>query len=255
MPDSKRILFLEEAGPARIMQAEIGRPARLLYLASSSLGGGLTLAGREPRLVSSRTSGGGDMGIWTLELRAGVNAVGNPKRILYSTGGDHQARYSPDGHRIAFISERTGGQQVWLADSDGGNPRQLTNLQAHIVAFPRWSPDGKFLSFGARVPDVAQSYVVRVEDGAIRQVTDDRGGGDAPSWSMDGTTLYVNKEIGAVFYVSRVPSAGGTRSRYGPAGSRLRLPAVNYFSMERMSSSACLRGRSLAIRKRVRRCG
>jgi dipeptidyl aminopeptidase/acylaminoacyl peptidase len=153
-----------------------------------------------------------------------MNAVGNPKRILYSTGGDHQPRYSPDGHRIAFISERSGGQQVWVADADEGNLRQLTNLQAHVVAFPRWSPDGKFLAFGARVPDVAQSYVVRVEDGAIRRVTDNKGGGDAPSWSMDGNTLYVNEEIGAVSYVSRVPSAGGTPEPLWPGWFPVEAP-------------------------------
>jgi Tol biopolymer transport system component len=61
---------------------------------------------------------------------------------------DRYVRWSPDGKRIAFTSDRNGGGQVWIANADGTGLRQLTYYQSDELAtgFPVWSPDGSRLA-------------------------------------------------------------------------------------------------------------
>lgn len=61
---------------------------------------------------------------------------------------DRYVRWSPDGKRLAFNSDRNGGGQVWIANSDGTGMRQLTFTSTEFAAtgFPVWSPDGSKIS-------------------------------------------------------------------------------------------------------------
>ena len=56
-----------------------------------------------------------------------------------------QPQYSPDGKTIAFISDRKGGDNIWVMDADGKNLRQVSKEKHHIVHNPAWSPDGNYL--------------------------------------------------------------------------------------------------------------
>jgi Tol biopolymer transport system component len=58
-----------------------------------------------------------------------------------------QASYSPDGSRIVFVSLSSGEAQIYLANADGGNVRQLTTGSTN--AQPAWSPDGTKLLFNS----------------------------------------------------------------------------------------------------------
>ena len=190
LPDSKHILFLDYGG-SRISQARIGGAAKLVYIASASLSG-LTLDGSGAHLIASSAVGNDD--IESLPLQ-GLKAAGTARRLVYSTASEAQPRFSPDGKWLAFKSDRSGSSEIWLADADGENPRQLTHLGAYIAGYPKWSPDSNFLVFHARRPDEGQIYTIRIKDGVTRQITHQTPGFADASFSSDGTALYMFRHI------------------------------------------------------------
>jgi Tol biopolymer transport system component len=87
-------------------------------------------------------------GIWRIPGRRSSAANQKPERLIASRWNDLQPAYSPDGHRIAFSSDRTGFWSVWVGDEDGRDPIQLTTFDASIqVMGTPWSPDGRRLVF------------------------------------------------------------------------------------------------------------
>ncbi len=81
--------------------------------------------------------------------------VGGAPRQLTFTGRDGNARWSPDGSRLAFLSSREGSQQIYLLNLTGGEPTKLTSLDGGADQIV-WAPDGKSLAFTSSVwPDCA----------------------------------------------------------------------------------------------------
>jgi Tol biopolymer transport system component len=59
----------------------------------------------------------------------------------------HVPQYSPDGKEIAYVSWDSGNPEIWICDSDGSNPLQLTHLGGPEPASPHWSPNGQQIVF------------------------------------------------------------------------------------------------------------
>ena len=166
LPDSEHILFLDNGG-SRIWQARIGGAAKLVYLASGRLTG-LTLDEAGAHLIGSNSLR--DVDIESLPLQ-GLKVVGAAQRLVYSTASEGQPQFSPDGRWLAFASDRSGADEIWLAEANGENPRQLTHMGAHVAGYPKWSADSSSLVFHARLPDDGQIYTIRLKDGVTRQIT------------------------------------------------------------------------------------
>jgi Tol biopolymer transport system component len=67
---------------------------------------------------------------------------------------DSQPVFSPDGKRIAFLSDRSGAENLWMAEADGGNPKAITHLDGDpILTSPSWSADGKTIFVSRFRPD------------------------------------------------------------------------------------------------------
>ncbi len=79
--------------------------------------------------------------LWTVPSAGGL-AV----RLTVHDGFDGRPRWSPDGKWIAFVTNRTGNQDIFIIPSDGGSPRQVTYFgRGNIIA--DWTPDGQKLLF------------------------------------------------------------------------------------------------------------
>jgi Tol biopolymer transport system component len=73
-------------------------------------------------------------------------AGGAATRITDGIAHDMQPRYSPDGRRIVFVSDRSGDENVWVANADGSNARQLTTGRENLYYSPEWTPDGQYVA-------------------------------------------------------------------------------------------------------------
>ena len=105
-----------------------------------------------------------------------------------SNAHDKHARWSPDGSKIAFISDRSGEEQLYLINQDGsGEPEQLTTRFTGMLFAPEWSPDSKKLAFSDKD---GKLYVLTISDRTVEQVADDEYGGIQDyAWSPDSAWL------------------------------------------------------------------
>ena len=71
---------------------------------------------------------------------------GTPRRITSGLAYDQQPRFSPDGSRIAFTSDRGGGDNIWVMNTDGSGARAITSETFTLLSSPTWSPDGRFIA-------------------------------------------------------------------------------------------------------------
>ncbi|HLJ48250.1 MAG TPA: protein kinase [Bryobacteraceae bacterium] len=135
-----------------------------------------------------------------------VGVDGNGLRRLTNSGHRNRGpRWSPDGKRIAFFSQRSGDWEIWTADVNTGELRQITNLAGQNVAWPVWSTDGKQLAytvFGVNTffLDPSKSW----EQQTIERVPPFPEGQlfNGWSWSPDGRTLagFLNNNNGIAVY-------------------------------------------------------
>ena len=70
---------------------------------------------------------------------------GKATRITEGMGYDSQPRFSPDGQWIAFISDRNGANNLWIAKADGTEPRQLSKEKRNALISPAWTPDSHYV--------------------------------------------------------------------------------------------------------------
>lgn len=73
-------------------------------------------------------------------------AGGTPTRVAQGLAFEHQPRFSPDGRRIAFTSDRGGGDNIWVMNVDGSDKRQVTKEDFRLLNQATWSPDGRFIA-------------------------------------------------------------------------------------------------------------
>jgi Tol biopolymer transport system component len=126
-----------------------------------------------------------------------------------STRNEWLPEYSPDGSRIAFVSDRFDDADVFRSNPDGKEVRRLTDLGSAFQG--EWSPDGDYYAFGGGDPaEVQDIWVINDTNGAVRNLTPDEYDDAAPSWSPDGRWVYYLSSRGINGQILRVLSDGGS---------------------------------------------
>jgi len=131
-----------------------------------------------------------------------------PRPLIRSTRADHSPQFSPDGSKIAFVSDRTGNYEIWLADADGRNQRQLTDEHGSAGS-PRFSPDGKFIVFDSQIADRSEVYIVSANGGAWRRLTEIGKNNSLPAWSADGNWIFFLSNRSGDEQIWKIPATGG----------------------------------------------
>ena len=118
-------------------------------------------------------------------------------RLTHHPFLDSQAVWSPDGTRIAFVSNRRWSNlQIYIMDSDGGNLTRITDGVRDRD--PAWSPDGSKIAYAAYPEELNFEIYVMDPDGKNRtRLTEKFGGDNHPSWSPDGQRIaFVSQQDG-----------------------------------------------------------
>ncbi len=123
------------------------------------------------------------------------NAQVEPKSLsiekLYITRQIGSATWSPDGKSIAFTSNMSGRNNLWLVPADGGWPVQLT-VSDQRQSSPAWSPDGKWIAYQSDYDGDEQwdIFLVSPKTGKVVNLTSTREIAEMyPTWSPDGRYL------------------------------------------------------------------
>jgi Tol biopolymer transport system component len=128
---------------------------------------------------------------------------GEARRITGSMAFHSQPAYSPDGTLIAFVSDGSGAENVWIARPDGSGPRPITaNDSAHEFVSPSWSPDGRslFVSLYRSDRNALELWRYPLEGEAPAQrLTGDGANGVGAVASPDGRWLYYAACEGPIF--------------------------------------------------------
>ena len=104
------------------------------------------------------------------------------------TGRHIAPRWSPDGSRILFWTDRDGNPEVYVMNADGTNPVNLTKNPAEDLE-ATWSPDGARIAFRSQRSGGGDIYVMRADGSEVTRLTQEAGQDANPRWSPDGTRI------------------------------------------------------------------
>jgi Tol biopolymer transport system component len=187
-PDGRELVYSSDRGSGwRLwrLPAYGGTPRDLLIAGHQAQFPALSRDGR--LLFTERAA---ESSIWRVELGVPGTPIKDPKErpLVRSDAREIEPAISPDGERIANVSDQNFDQQIWVGDADGLTPRyQLTKIPGMRLRHPRWSPDGTQLLYETRSQRGVETYRTEVKPNAkqVRVVSD--GGA---SWSHDGKSIY-----------------------------------------------------------------
>jgi hypothetical protein len=113
---------------------------------------------------------------------------------------------------VVFESLQSGTQELWVADRDGRDARQLTSLGGRRGGTPSWSPNGQSIAFDWRNEDGhGDIYVIPLRGGAPVRITNHPGAAEdlVPSWSRDGQWIYFGSTRTGEYQIWKVSFRGG----------------------------------------------
>ena len=164
---------------------------------------------------------------------------------------DMQPKFSPDGTRIAFISDRGGADNLWVMDADGSNARAVTEEKEHLIHNPAWSPDGDWIVVrkgyvSTRSIPSGEIWMYHASGGEGLQVVERPHGEQSqkniaePVFSPDGRYVYYSQDntpgtvwqynkdpTGQIFVIQRLDREERETEVYvgGPGGAIAPMPS------------------------------
>jgi Tol biopolymer transport system component/DNA-binding winged helix-turn-helix (wHTH) protein len=211
--DSHLILALDEGRGGELLELTVANGSfRKLSFGQDAAWPAISQNGDQLAFTSSSQN----INIWRKDLlhpeSAGI-------KLVASTREQTNPNYSPDGKHIAFESTRRGVPEIWISDSDGTNPVQISKLNNYVTGTPRWSPDSRKIVFDTWYTGHPEVYVVDIRELLPRKIVTNISEMFLPRWSHDGKWIYFLSGPSQAPRVYRCPEKGGnaTALSSGPA--------------------------------------
>jgi Tol biopolymer transport system component len=141
---------------------------------------------------------------------------GTATRITEGPAFDSQPRWSPDGSRIVFLSDRDGAENVWTIAPDGSKPERVSTGDKALYASPEWTPDGEYIVVSKTESPLGSNYQLWLfhRDGGpgVSLTKDDKGAGArgtgrgtninslGPAFGADGRYVWYARKRGGFGY-------------------------------------------------------
>jgi Tol biopolymer transport system component/imidazolonepropionase-like amidohydrolase len=192
--------------------------------------------------------------------------IGGGRATSLTSGAawDVQPQFSPDGTRIAFTSDRAGGDNIWTVDAQGGDARQVTKESFRLLNGPAWTPDGEYILArkhftSARSLGAGEVWMYHASGEATaglqltKKKNDQQDQGNEIALSPDGRFVYFSEDVsggsnfqynknpnGQVYAIRRLDRETGRLENYitGAGGSARATPSPD--------------GKTIAFVRRVR---
>ncbi len=218
-PDGRSIVFSSNRGGSQSLwrvSPSTGAPERLAAGGETAYWPSISRQGSRLAYTQYLT----DSNIWRAPGPSSTGRRASPAKLIASTRPDVGPQFSPDGKRIVFVSGRSGSPEIWLCDSEGLNPVQLTSFGGPLTGVPRWSPDGQRIAFDSIKEGHPDIYVVSAEGGSPRRLTTESSSDVRPSWSKDGRWIYFGSDRSGAWQVWKMPAEGGSAVQVTRQGGR-----------------------------------
>lgn len=180
-------------------------------------------------------------------------AGGTAKSLTQDFAWNIQPAVSPDGSKVAFISDRGGISNLWVMDIDGSNMKQLSDEKKNLIHSPKWSPDGEYIAvmkgiMSSRSIPAGEIWMYHRSGGSGYIIKKRKGGKKEqkniadPAFSPDGKYLYYTEDITpgfifdynrdplkSIFAITRYEFEDGKEERFisGVGGSIVATPSPN----------------------------
>lgn len=138
---------------------------------------------------------------------------GEAKAITHSIAWEMQAKFSPDGKKIAYTSDQGGGDNIWIMDLDGTNQKQVTKEAFRLLNSPSWSRDGQYIAAkkhftSQRSLGAGEIWLYHIAGGSGLQLNkrpNDQKDIGEPAFSADGKRVYFSRDStpGPIFEYSK----------------------------------------------------
>ncbi len=251
-PNGKRIAYWTPASPGWqlwVANADLTSPQKLpvnggteaalwspdgsrLEAASSQFGGHVVVvpvAGGEAKRVSTGSGvdiqsgwfADGERVAYVMSVGGGITsfatslATGATRRLVPGEQRPYVGTPSPDGSRIGFNVLEGSRTTIWVADSAGMNPRQLTKegFEGQRSNTISWSPDGRAILYESSRTGTSDLWVVSVDSGSPRQLTRDVRNDYSGVWSPDSKWVAFLSDRGRQIDIWLVRASGGPERR------------------------------------------
>lgn len=132
------------------------------------------------------------------------------ERVIAGEGYNGMPAVSPSGDRIAFISDRTGHAELYVAPRHGQNPQRITNFEGAVLGAPAWSHSEQLIAFSAASSGFCGIYEIAPDGHGLSQIILEQHGCGGTTWSRDGHSLYFRSTRSGSAQIWKIEANGET---------------------------------------------
>ena len=222
--DGKSIVFSSNrTGHSALWRVAVDSPDSAVQISTAGPAWDPAVSRRGYRLAFERLQR--SLSIWQLDLSNPEEK--HPYLVVSGTSDTDQGpgpQFSPDGKKLAYMSDRSGTIEIWISNRDGSSPFQLSAVGG--AGTPRWSPDSQSVVFDVGTPDGSKVVNMNLHGGAPRILTPEFHN-VCPSWSRDGKWIYFASPRSGDWQVWKVPADGGAALQVTLHGGHAALESLD----------------------------